>query len=282
MNPGGPGKVLIFWDYDTQWGADRSRTPGGRKEWGELEFSHTERLLEIHAEFGVNACFAAVGAAALAGSRPYHDPCQIRRIHGLGHEVASHSFRHEWLPGLTPAELRETAGRSKDALEQCVGGPVTSFVPPFNQPFDCPRRMSFSLAERREARAGRSDLITVCKILAECGYRFCRVAYRPIYTRAAEWLTRKRLDSPARLERLGGVTCARLNTPGGFDDPSLAMIDRCAHEGGMAVVYGHPHSLLADNSQNLCYLRRFLKMVRDGVRAQQLEVVQPRQLVEAA
>src|ERR1700752_3269800 len=82
--------VLFFWDYDTQWGADRSRANGGPKSWGEFEFENTDRILELHQEFGVNACFAVVGAAALPGERPYHDPNQIRRIHAAGHEVGSH------------------------------------------------------------------------------------------------------------------------------------------------------------------------------------------------
>ena len=109
--------VVIFWDYDTQWGADRSRNPRGAPTWGPLEFPNTDALLELHARYGVPACFAVVGAAALAGSRPYHDPDQIRRIHQLGDEVASHSFRHEWLPGFDPAALDETVRHSKDALD---------------------------------------------------------------------------------------------------------------------------------------------------------------------
>src|SRR5215470_10951843 len=85
-----PGGFMIFWDYDTQWGADRSRSGGGPKSWGALDFENTERLLQLHEQFDIPACFAVVGAAALPGSRPYHDPEQIRRIHQAGHEVASH------------------------------------------------------------------------------------------------------------------------------------------------------------------------------------------------
>ena len=113
----GPAELLFFWDYDTQWGADRSRLPGGPKSWGALEFPNTERLLELHAEHGVPACFAVVGSAALSGERPYHDPAQVRRIHAAGHEIGSHSHRHEWLPGLDGAALRETLAASRDANE---------------------------------------------------------------------------------------------------------------------------------------------------------------------
>src|SRR5436189_6081791 len=131
-----PGTFVMFWDYDTQWGADRSRSGGGAKTWGHKEFENTERLLDLHGQFSVPACFAVVGAAALPGARPYHDPAQIRRIHAAGHEVASHSFRHDWLPALGRDALIETLRRSKETLEDCIGAPVTSFVPPFNQPYD--------------------------------------------------------------------------------------------------------------------------------------------------
>jgi len=146
------GTLLFFWDYDTQWGADRSRNPSRSRTWGQFDFEHTERLLELHAEYVVPACFAVVGAAALPGQRPYSDPAQVRRIHAMGHEVASHSFRHEWLPGLDRHSLLEALRASKNALEQCVGASVISFVPPYNQPFDYPPGWSFSLSERRADR----------------------------------------------------------------------------------------------------------------------------------
>src|ERR1035437_987735 len=103
---------VIFWDYDTQWGGDRSRSPGGPKNWGRLDFENTERLLELHAQFNIPACFAVVGAAALPGLRPYHDPDQIRRIHAAGHEIASHSFQHDWLPA--HGRRHESAGSGRD------------------------------------------------------------------------------------------------------------------------------------------------------------------------
>ena len=36
-------RLIFFWDYDTQWGGDRSRLPGGRKEWGRLDFENAAR-----------------------------------------------------------------------------------------------------------------------------------------------------------------------------------------------------------------------------------------------
>lgn len=180
--------LLFFWDYDTQWGADRTRRSTTPARWGHLEFPCTDELLDLHAAFDIPACFAIVGAAALPGERPYHDPAQIRRIHAAGHEVASHALRHEWLPALDAAALRRTLRESKDALEQCIGAPVVTFVPPFNQPFDYAGGWSFSLAERREAGRRRTTVRRLCEALRETGYRFCRLAYSPIGERiAALW-----------------------------------------------------------------------------------------------
>ncbi|MCC7009052.1 MAG: polysaccharide deacetylase family protein [Acidobacteria bacterium] len=274
-------QLLMFWDYDAQWGADRSRLPGGPKSWGSLEASCTDRLLELHADAGVPACFAVVGSVALAGPSPYHAPEQVRRVHAAGHEIASHSHRHEWLPGLSRDQLLETLRASRAALEDCIGAEVRAFVPPFNQPFDYWRAGSISLAERREAGAGRIDLSTLCGALVESGYRFCRVAYRPWWQRAAEWWRGRRLDRPATVERIGGVTCVRLNTPGGFDAAALDMVDACAAEGGLIVAYGHPHSLHAGNSQDERHLVPFLERVRAHRRAGRLDVVLPREIIAA-
>jgi len=276
------GTLLIFWDYDTQWGADRSRSGGGPKSWGALEFDCTDELLDLHAQYEVPACFAVVGAAAQAGSRPYHDPGQIRQIHAQGHEIGSHAYQHEWLPGLDRVRLRKTLRDSKAALEQCIGAPVTTFVPPYNQPFDYPRGFSFSFSERREAGRNRTDLGQLCKVLAESGYTLCRVAYRPIYIQAAERMIGRRIDRPGRVSNIEGVSCVRLNTPGGFNSSSLQMLERCADRGGMAVVYGHPHSLHSGNSQDRTHLVRFLERVQTLKKSGRLCVKRPTELTAPA
>ena len=274
-----PATLLWFWDYDTQWGADRSRNPHRVPAWGPLEFENTERVLALHAEFAVPACFAVVGAAALPGARPYHDPGQVRRIHQAGHEVASHSHRHEWLPGLTGVRLRETLVSSRDALEQCIGAPVTTFVPPYNQPFDHPGKLSVSLSERREAWGNRTDLPTLCAALADAGYALCRVTYQSIGERIAERLAQRPLERAGRVERIGGLPCVRLNTRGGFGADTRALLARGVADGGIWVVYGHPHSTSdVASSQSLDEMRRLLEQVARWRAAGRLRCALPRDL----
>ncbi|HUI10802.1 MAG TPA: polysaccharide deacetylase family protein [Bacteroidota bacterium] len=272
------GTLLFFWDYDAEWGAERSRGPGGPKAWGPLEFPNTDELLDLHARYAIPACFAVVGAAALPGARPYQDPAQVRRIHDSGHEVASHSFRHDWLPGLSGAALLGTLRESRHALEQCIGAAVRTFVPPYNQPFDYPRGLSFSLAERREVPRARTDLRSLCDALGEAGYGFCRVAYRPLWQRAGERAMSRRLDRPSRLEKIGPVTCVRLNTPGGFGPEAEAMVRRCAAEGGIGVIYGHPHSIHTGNAQDMRLLLPMMGLIREMRDRMGLRVALPREL----
>jgi len=268
--------VVLFWDYDTQWGADASRS--GAKAWGMAEFEHTERLLELYHERNMHACFACVGAAALEGNRPYHDPKQIRRLYDAGHEIASHSHKHEWLPGLSPADLRESLVRSKEALENCTGGAVETFVPPWNQPYDYLRVGSLSLSERRETRGrSRTDVPRLCAMLHETGYRFVRLAFRTLLRRLADaaglpdTLTTK-------VSRLGDVRYVRLTTPAGFAEAARLSVSAAAADGHVAVIWGHPHSLSADNAQHERHLVPFLDWLVEMRSRRLIDVVLPRTL----
>ena len=277
-------QLLMFWDYDTQWGTDADRARGLPElpAGGRLEFECTDRLLELHAQYGIPACFAVVGAAALPGTRPYHDPDQIRAIHAAGHEVASHGMRHEWIPALNARELDEVLRESKAALEDCIGAPVTTFVPPYNQPFDHAPGLSFSRSERRLVPRHRTDLGALCRALGAAGYGFCRVAYRPLSLRAVDRIARRRLDRPARIEWIEGLRCVRLNTAGGFADDALALLERTARTGGIAVVYGHPHSLHAGNTQDERWLVPFLERVHELRAEGRIEAILPRVLLQEA
>lgn len=275
-----PGQLLMFWDYDTQWGTDADRTRGldVEPETGSREFSCTDRLIELHREFNVPACFAVVGAAALPGKRPYHDPEQIRRLHAAGHEIASHGLRHEWLPALNGSALHAVLAESRTALESCIGSPVTSFVPPYNQPFDHLRAGSISRSERRTVPWQRTDVATLCRALRGAGYTFCRVGYRGLLDRLRDRMGGGRRDRPVRRETIAGVTCVRLNTTGGFASDSLDLIEQAAQRGGIAIAYGHPHSLHSGNSQDERFLVPFLQRVAGLRDAGRLLPVLPREL----
>src|SRR5947208_7224779 len=96
-----PGGLLLYWDYDTQRGAEQSRL--GPQSWGPLERPNTARILALLAEFGVRATFACVGYAAVSRDPIYDCSQQIRESYEASQEIASHSHEHEFLHALTPA-----------------------------------------------------------------------------------------------------------------------------------------------------------------------------------
>jgi hypothetical protein len=74
----------------------------------------------------------------------------------------------------------------------------------------------------------------------------------------------------------------RLNTFCGFADLTRSVLERCARDGGLAVVYGHPHSITSGGPQDETMLVPFLRRVAELRDANHLDVVLPRELVEAA
>src|SRR5262249_25865759 len=163
------------------------------------------------------------------------------------------------LPALDRRALLSTLRNSRDALEQCIGAPVLSFVPPFNQPFDYAGGWSFSLSERLAAGKKRTTLHRLCEALGETGYRFCRVGYAPLGERLAEWFGRPSFR-PSPPETIAGITCVRVGSCGFENETVLGLCRRAAAQ-GTVVLYGHPHSLHKDGtSQSLVELRRTLEM----------------------
>jgi hypothetical protein len=110
-------------------------------------------------------------------------------------------------------------------------------------------------------RRDRIDLPRLCHALAETGRRMARVTYRAVHDQLIERFLRRATDRPAAPERIGALTCLRLNTPGGFDGANRAMVERCARDGGIAVVYGHPHSLHSGNSQDRRHFVALLELI---------------------
>ncbi|MCX8025600.1 MAG: polysaccharide deacetylase family protein [Thermanaerothrix sp.] len=271
------GKLILFWDFDAEWGAERSRSGGGPKPWGPLEFECTERLLRLLERFGVKACFAVVGAVALPGSRPYHDPGLIREIAAQGHEIASHAMHHEWLPGVGKENLRHIIRQSREVLETCISQPVTTFAPTYNQPFDFLERGSISLSERREVPRDRVDLGFLCRVLHEEGFTFCRVAYKPLGERLLAYLGYRHSFFP-KVEIIRGVATLRVNAFG-FRSDTLNHVNLATEEGGYVVCFAHPHALSGKGAQSEEQLMPFLEETQKLVKVGKLEIVLPREIV---
>jgi polysaccharide deacetylase family protein (PEP-CTERM system associated) len=103
-------------------------------------------LLELLARHDARAtCFVLGWVAERQGDL-------IRAIARAGHEIGSHGWDHARVTTLTPAQFRASVRRSKQVLEDIIGGPVAGFRAP-----------NFSIVPGRE---------WALDILIEEGYRY--------------------------------------------------------------------------------------------------------------
>lgn len=255
--------ILLIWDYDTPTGFAVSRHSRGADPLS--EYRCTDQILDLLAQAGIVSTFACVGVAAEPGPLPLHNPDQIRRIHALGHEIASHSHRHELIPALSRSELLETLRISRETLEACIGAPVVGFVPPWNRPFHHPRRLSFSFKDWRDGSyRWRHSVVSLCRDLAACGYRWVRIGHsspwQKLRLRLRPGAPRPPLHRP--IDRYHGVT-AFPNSYCGYDARLTDWIAQlppsaAAHP---LVIYAHPHGIEHPNSQHWRHLTAFVEWV---------------------
>ena len=85
----------------------------------------TPRVLDLLAEYGARATFFVIGEKALA------HPELLRRMRDLGHEVATHGFRHGWREILTPERARAQVQRGVDSIVSTLGTSPKYFRPPY-------------------------------------------------------------------------------------------------------------------------------------------------------
>ena len=246
--------LIITWDYELQKGGDSCTL--GKKEWGMDDYTETEKLLKILNKYSIKSTFYCLGYAAMDGKLPYHSAEQIKKISEEGHEIGSHTFNHEVIPNLTYEQLKETLTTSKEILESVIGKPVISFAPPYHYPTQYLRK----LAVTREISLSRIEITDVCRALHETGYKTSRF----LYTTLPEYVKR-RLFGMKQLthdvEIIHNIFCFRLNCAAGFTECAMTAVEEAIKRKNIAVIYAHPHSLKADNPQNVKNLIPFLEYV---------------------
>ena len=67
---------------------------------------------------------------------------QVRQLHASGMEIGAHTVNHPILTNLDPEEARREIGRSRHALEEAIGAPVTLFAYPNGRPGATTRRIT--------------------------------------------------------------------------------------------------------------------------------------------
>ena len=248
------GALIITWDYELQKGADSCTL--GKKEWGVADYTETEKLLKILNKYSIKSTFYCLGYAAMGDDLPYHSAEQIKMISKQGHEIGSHTFNHEVIPNLTYEQLKETLDTSKEILESITGKPVISFATLYHYPTQYLRR----LAVTREVSLSHIEIPDVCRALHETGYKTSRF----LYTTLPESVKRRLLGMKQLthdVEIIHNIFCLRLSCAAGFTECAKTAVEEAVEHGRIALIYAHPHSLKADNPQNVKNPIPFLEYV---------------------
>jgi len=261
MDQQSPGNLLIIWDYDGSTGNLNASYPykfDERKLYREIE--NVDKILRLGKQHGIKMTFACVGFGAEPGVYPYHIQDQIKKIHKLGHEIASHSWRHEWFPYLEKKQIELSLARSKSALETCIHAPnsVSGFILPFSRPMSWYGRGAFSLGDRVFGPwYPGSSLGSILKFVNQAGYRWMRISYRPIWQRFIQTKDKPNLNRIWEHHR--NVICVR-NHVFGFDKVARTLLTQLSQDGGCLVVSAHPAALSFGRKESLVNFERFIEM----------------------
>ena len=110
-------KIILIWDFDGPIGQINATIPYNfHFDTMVSEINHVKWLLEVWDQPAINCCFAITGLSAEEGVYPYNFPELINEIASKGHEIASHSWKHEWVPLFTKEQINRSLKQSKKAL----------------------------------------------------------------------------------------------------------------------------------------------------------------------
>ncbi|MFM9987002.1 polysaccharide deacetylase family protein [Flavobacterium sp.] len=178
-------KIILIWDFDGPIGQINSSYPYNFSfENFEEEINNVHYILKKLEEYNIKSCFAITGFSAEEGKYPYVFPELINEISLAGHEIASHSWRHEWTPIFLKKQIEKSLIRSKKSLEKAIHNKqnVIGFVPPHNRPMTWLRKGAFSIGDRGIFPFFKmGDNNNLINVLIETNYKWVRISYQNIF-----------------------------------------------------------------------------------------------------
>jgi peptidoglycan/xylan/chitin deacetylase (PgdA/CDA1 family) len=178
-------KIIIIWDFDGAVGQINSTLPYNFNfESLEKEISNVEYILDKLDEYNIKTCFAITGFSAENGIFPYVFPDLIKKISDRGHEIASHSWRHEWIPLFSNNQINKSLSRSKLSLEKVLNfsKEVVGFVPPHNRPMTWLMKGAISMGDLGIYPFFKlGDTGQLIKLLLTNNYIWVRISHKNIF-----------------------------------------------------------------------------------------------------
>jgi peptidoglycan/xylan/chitin deacetylase (PgdA/CDA1 family) len=269
-------KIILIWDFDGAIGLINASYPYNFNFKNlQREQNQVELALDILDEYGIKCCFAITGFSAEEGLPPYTFPALIKEIHDRGHEVASHSWRHEWSSIFQLKQVDKSLKRSQLALEKAIDHQqkVIGFVPPHNRPMSWLKRGAFSWGDRGIYPFFKAaDNESIIKLLNQNKYKWVRVSYKTLVQK----LFKLKRNPTGRVINYKGVLVLE-NHYTGFDPFVVNHILNTNYS--TYTISAHPLMLdFPNKKESMANFKQFLEQLTSS--SQKIEFVRPMDLVE--
>jgi len=261
------GKLIIYWDYELQKGADTSTLNYND---GLEDYKQTEFILKYLKKHDIKTCFAVLGYAAEKGKLPYHAPEQIRQIVEEGHEVGSHTYDHKRISTLNYKELFAELERSKEIIEKASRTKCISFVAPWDKPQYFLRKTFDFSPNSLIPKKSSLNFNQICSALKRTGYKTYRIC--PLTSRFNKFKLAKSFKKR-------NVTCIPCRLSNGFSSDAKKLVKKAIQKKGLAVVYAHPRGLAHMGAQNKNCFEDFIPFIKKQINQRKLKVLTPQELI---
>jgi peptidoglycan/xylan/chitin deacetylase (PgdA/CDA1 family) len=260
--------VYCIWDFDGPIGQVNASLPYNfNEERFGIEIDNVKFILKKLEEHQIKNIFAITGFTAENSATFFNQRELIKDIHSKGHEIASHSWRHEWLPLFTKEQITRSLRRSKMILEECIGvkDSVTGFVPPHNRPMTWIRKGAYSKGDRGlYPFFWGGDLGNIITALQQEGYKWIRIS-----NRAWVNINATQTDAAGKKWYRDKLKVVQ-NTYTGFDDQAIRYINDSVKQNKDIVISGHPLAFIFGKSESKDNFLKFLETTSKMVASNQI------------
>lgn len=267
----GQKKIIVTWDLDGFVGVLNSTMPYNfNLNYVSQELEFVQKALDLLEAHQVKTSFAITGFSAEEGIFPYTFQGLIQEIYNRGHEIASHSWRHEWIPLFTAKQVEKSLIRSKIALEKVVGGDYNlgGFVPPHNKPATWLKKGAFSLEDRGiYPFFEMGDMSSLLMLLQKTGYNWVRISHEPIWGK----LGKKEFTRPQKVYKYDNMLILQ-NHYCGFDQDIIDYIEKKDQE--YFIISAHPAMLAFQDGRPESWVN-FEKFIRHFSGRKDIEFIRP-------
>jgi len=174
-------KIILTFDLDGPIGIINSTLPYNFGfNYILQEQKNVIEIIDILKQNKIKATFAITGFSAEKSVKHFELTNIIKKISEAGHEIASHSWKHENFSKITTDVAKKSLRRSKLVLNNEVVG----FIPPHNRPMTWLKKCRISIREDRIFPFKKTgDISGIISILKSEGYKWIRISNNSIFKR---------------------------------------------------------------------------------------------------